>query len=67
MILAVQTDDAATALETLSERGAPVMCGIADEPWDHRRFMMRDPAGVLLDIVEQTAPAEGFWDRYMPP
>jgi hypothetical protein len=30
-----------------------------------RRFMTRDPAGVLVDVVQQIEPDAGFWDRYM--
>lgn len=27
--------------------------------------MTQDPAGVLVDVVEQIEPAAGFWDQYM--
>lgn len=36
-------------------------------PWGQRRFMVRDRAGVLIDVVEQTEPAAGFWERYAAP
>jgi hypothetical protein len=38
---------------------------LADEPWGQRRFMTRDPSGILFDVVEQTEPATGFWDKYL--
>ena len=38
---------------------------LADEPWGQRRFTLTDPSGVIVDVVEQTQPAEGWWDRYM--
>jgi hypothetical protein len=28
------------------------------------RFQVRDPAGLVLDIVEQVEPEAGYWDRY---
>ena len=27
--------------------------------------MVRDPSGILVDVVEQIEPAPGFWDKYM--
>lgn len=65
MILTVQVADAAAAFAALSKKGAPIHYGLTEEPWGQKRFMVRDPAGVLIDVVEQIAPAEGFWDRYM--
>jgi hypothetical protein len=29
--------------------------------------MTRDPAGMLVDVVEQIEPAPGFWERYPVP
>ncbi|MBI1186742.1 MAG: glyoxalase [Alphaproteobacteria bacterium] len=64
MILTVQTADCAAALRALEAAGAPIDYPLTAEPWGQRRFMTRDPAGVLIDVVEQIAPAEGFWERY---
>jgi len=62
----VQVADAAEAFARLRSQDAPIVYDLHDEPWGQRRFMMRDPAGMLVDVVEQTEPAAGFWDRYMP-
>ena len=40
---------------------------LTDEPWGQRRFGIRDPAGVWVDVVEQIEPAPGFWDQYASP
>lgn len=64
MILTVQVEDAAAAFAALREGGAEITYPLADEPWGQRRFMLRDPAGVLIDVVEQIEPAAGFWERY---
>lgn len=63
MILTVQVGDAAAVFSALEASGA-ISYPITDEPWGQKRFMIRDPAGVLIDVVEQTAPAPGFWERY---
>ena len=46
--------------------GALVAAGGAarDErwPWLGRRFVVRDPSGILVDVVEQIEPAPGYWE-----
>jgi uncharacterized glyoxalase superfamily protein PhnB len=66
MIVTIQVDDAAQAFASLTQSGAPIVYDLHDEPWGQRRFMTRDPGGTLVDVVEQTAAAEGYWDQYLP-
>lgn len=65
MIVTVQVEDAAKARAALKEQGVHVFYDLADEPWGQRRFTLTDPSGVIVDVVEQTQPAKGWWDRYM--
>lgn len=65
MIMTFQVEDAAAEHKRLQAAGAPIVYGPAKEPWGQRRFMMQDPSGILVDVVEQIEPAVGFWDRYM--
>jgi catechol 2,3-dioxygenase-like lactoylglutathione lyase family enzyme len=65
MILTVEVADATAMFERLSAAGAPIIHPLTDEAWGQRRFMTRDPAGVLVDVVQQIDPEAGFWDRYM--
>ena len=65
MIMTFQVADAAAEHKRLQAAGAPIVYGLAEEPWGQKRFMLRDPSGVLVDVVEQIAPAAGFWDKYM--
>lgn len=67
MILTIEVADAARAHARLREGGAPIVHPLTDEAWGQRRFMTRDPAGVLVDVVEQTAPEAGYWERYPAP
>jgi uncharacterized glyoxalase superfamily protein PhnB len=66
MIVTVEVEDARGARKALGDRGAPIPYELHDEPWGQRRFMTRDPAGTLIDVVEQIEPADGFWDNYLP-
>ena len=65
MFLTLQVEDAAAEYERLVAEGATFALTLTDEPWGQRRFALTDPAGVWLDIVEQTQPAEGWWAPYI--
>ena len=67
MILTIEVADATAAHARLAKAGAPIVIPLTNEDWGQRRFMTRDPAGMLVDVVEQIAPKPGYWDRYPPP
>lgn len=64
MIFTVQVHDAAAWHARMLERGVAIAHPLHDAPWGQRRFVVRDPSGIAVDVVEQTEPAPGFWDRY---
>lgn len=65
MILTIEVEDAHAAHQAVSRLGAPIPYAVHDEPWGQRRFMTRDPAGTLIDVVEQIEPAESFWEKHV--
>lgn len=65
MILTVEVSNAQEAFDRLRLTGALIVHPLTDEDWGQRRFMIRDPAGVLVDVVEQIEPKEGYWDPYL--
>jgi len=65
MILTLQVEDASKAFADAQKLGAPITYSLQDEPWGQRRFMVRDPSGILVDVVEQIEPVAGFWEKYM--
>jgi uncharacterized glyoxalase superfamily protein PhnB len=65
MIVTMQVENAGDMHERLAESGAPIVYALTDEPWGQRRFMTRDPSGILVDVVEQIEPEPGFWDKYL--
>jgi uncharacterized glyoxalase superfamily protein PhnB len=64
MILTIEVADASAAHESLKKSGAPVVYPLTDEAWGQRHFMTRDPSGMIVDVVQQTAPKAGFWEQY---
>lgn len=65
LFLTLQVDDAAKEFERLRKAGVAIAYPVADEPWGQRRFGVVDPSGMWVDVVQQTEPATGYWDRYM--
>lgn len=65
MFITLQVADAAAAFEAVQKAGARVAYPLRDEPWGQRRFGLVDPNGMWVDVVQQTEPAAGYWDKYM--
>jgi uncharacterized glyoxalase superfamily protein PhnB len=63
-IVTIQVDDAAALHARLATAGAPLSYPLTDAPWGQRRFMLRDPSGLSVDVVQQIDPVPGFWDAY---
>ena len=64
ILLTLQVPDAASEFERVRTSGLFVDHPLRDEPWGQRRFGLRDPAGVWVDVVEQIEPEPGYWDPY---
>ena len=65
VLLTLQVDDARAEETRLRAAGVDIAYAVQHEAWGQIRFQVRDPSGLLLDIVEQAEPAEGFWDAHM--
>lgn len=64
MCFELQVDDAQAAHDTFVATGGRPTHPLTDEPFGQRRFGFADPAGLWVDVVQQIAPLEGYWDRY---
>ena len=63
--ITLQVADAKKVYEAMLEAGLKISYHLKDEDWGQRRFALADPNGMHVDIVEQTAPREGYWDKYL--
>ncbi len=67
LILNFEVDDArAEHTRLVTECGLSEELPLRDEPWGQRHFIVRDPSGVLLDVIELIAPSEEFAAQYSP-
>lgn len=65
VFLTLQVANAKEEYDKLKNAGINISHHLKDEPWGQRRFGVIDPNGLYIDIVEQTEPQQGFWDKYM--
>lgn len=55
--MAILTDKAKQA------SGAPIIHELQDEDWSQRRFVIRDPSSVTIDVVQLIEPKVGYYDQ----
>lgn len=54
MVYGFEVEDAASEFERLQgKEGIVVTAPLKDEPWGQRHFIVRDPAGIYVDVVQQ--------------
>lgn len=49
--LSIEVDDLEDVLTRITKAGIPIEYGPVDEPWQVRRFFVRDPFGKLVNIL----------------
>ena len=65
LCLEIKVEDAREALADFQASGGQAEYPLSDEPFGQRRFGLRDPSGLWVDVVEQIEPQQGYWGRYM--
>lgn len=60
VLLALVVEDAEAELQRMRASGVPVLHELRDEPWGQRHFMVADPSGCAIDIVQRTQPTQQF-------
>lgn len=63
--ITIEVSDAKGAYKKIKERGLSVRYELKDEAWGQRRFGVIDPNNLWVDVVEQIAPADGYWEKYI--
>ncbi|MFC0601844.1 VOC family protein [Streptomyces palmae] len=57
VIIAFTVDDLAAEEARLRSEGVAITLPIREEPWGERLFMVTDPNGVIVELVEWVTPA----------
>jgi len=53
MVITFEVADVKEALDTASRAGLEMVMHYKEEAWGQKHFMVRDPAGFVIDLVEQ--------------
>lgn len=54
LVYGFEVEDAASEYERLkSHKGIEVVTELKDEEWGQRHFILKDPAGIYVDVVQQ--------------
>jgi catechol 2,3-dioxygenase-like lactoylglutathione lyase family enzyme len=64
MCFELQTENVDVAHAQFVASGGSPTYPLTDEAFGQRRFGFADPSGLWIDVVEQTEPQAGYWDRY---
>ncbi len=52
IVYTFEVENATELYETLKGKDVPFVYELRDEEWGQRHFMLKDPAGVVVDVVE---------------
>ncbi len=58
MVISFEVDSAAVAYEQAKNEELDIVFELKEEPWKQIHFMVRDPAGLVIDIVEDSNQAD---------
>jgi len=60
----VEVADADQVYERFTSAGVEMVLDIRSEEWGQRHFIIQDPNGLLVDVIQNIPPAAGFTDQY---
>jgi len=63
LVITIEVEDAEVALREVEATGATPVIALRDEPWGQRHFMLRDAAGIWVDIVQETEPDPTYFPQ----
>lgn len=65
----LEVEDVAAVHARCVEAGVDIGYPLTTEAFGQRRFGFADPSRLWVDVVQQVAPQDGWWDRYqvVPP
>lgn len=53
VIYSLEVEDVTTEFDRIKQQSASVICPLTTEEWGQTHFILRDPSGVYVDVVQQ--------------
>ncbi|MFF2369925.1 VOC family protein [Agromyces sp. NPDC058110] len=66
VLVNLELDDVDAVAARLDEAGVPVVQALRSEPFGQRHVIVRDPGGVLVDVITEIPPAAEFAEAFSP-
>lgn len=63
-VFSLEVVDATSAYAEAKKLGLKIAFALKTEDWGQQHFMLRDPFGLIVDIVQETEPSEEFVEDY---
>lgn len=64
VILSLEVNDADSAYKYAQENAFNVVLELKSEEWGQRHFVLEDPNGVHVDVLQETEPSSEYQDGY---
>ena len=64
VLVNLEVDDVDAVAARLDSAGAPVVQPLRSEPFGQRHVIVRDPGGVLVDVITEIPPAPEFAEAF---
>ena len=64
VLLNFEVEDASAEYQRVLDQGLDVQLALRDEAFGQRHFIVKDPNGVLIDVIQPIAPDEAFLTQY---
>ncbi len=64
VIYTFEVEDVEREFEKLNNGNVPILFPVRTEDWGQKHFMIRDPAGMVVDVVQAVAPTDEYKENY---
>ena len=64
VLINVEVVDVDTEYLRLKEKKLPMLLDIRSEEWGQRHFIVEDPNGILIDVIQNIEPSAEFMEEY---
>jgi len=64
LLLNFEVDDVDAEYQRAVAQGLPMLLALRDEDFGQRHFIVQDPNGVMIDVIQPIPPSEAFLSQY---
>lgn len=64
VLLNFEVSDADAEYERVTAQGLTVLLPVRDEDFGQRHFIVQDPNGVMIDVIQPIPPSDAFLSQY---